>query len=115
MLDTEGLLMLAHVKMTEIYNGGSGISSALIRAVPTTPVISAHTARIRCMLGFKQNFKQNKIMYSRTGTPMTPRSPIKNSIRRLPDASDSREYVRTSTYWALTARLVLRDVAGFAR
>ena len=54
MLDTERLLILAHVKMTDIYNGGSGISSALIRAVPTTPVISAHTARAWCMLVFKK-------------------------------------------------------------
>lgn len=60
MLDTERLLILAHVKMTEIYNGGSGISSALIRAVPTTPVISAHTARTRCMLGFKKIFLLGK-------------------------------------------------------
>jgi len=47
MFDTETLSLLAHSKMTEIYNGGSGISSALIRAVPTAPVISAHTARTR--------------------------------------------------------------------
>jgi len=50
MLDTGKLLLLAHFKMTEIYNGGSGISSALIRAVPTTPVISAHTAKTRHIL-----------------------------------------------------------------
>ncbi len=60
MLDTERSLMLAHFKMAEIYNGGSGISSAPIRAVPTAPVISAHTARTRCMLGFEQNLKQIK-------------------------------------------------------
>ena len=54
MLDTERLLILAHIKRTEIYNGGSGISSALTRAVPTAPVISAHTAGTWCMLGFKK-------------------------------------------------------------
>jgi hypothetical protein len=112
MFDTERLSLPAHFKMTGIYNGGSGISSALIRAVPTTPVISAHTARARYMLGFEQNILE---VYVRTGTPMTPRSPIKNSIKRLPETLGSHEYGGISTHWALTARLALRDVAGFAR
>jgi hypothetical protein len=76
-LDTVGtrhLLVKKPVDTLSTHNGGFGISSRRIRAVPTIPVISAHTAtNLSCISGRKGLPKREGSRIGTAATPLIPR------------------------------------------